>query len=55
MSFPPANGNQSKTKTIPIVENATISTGSGGLKSSIQIKNAGIKPSPGIEKVNSAS
>lgn len=55
MSFPPSTNNQSKSKTIPVVRSATISTGSGGLASSIKMKNAGTKPSPGIEKVNSAS
>lgn len=57
MGFPPAKGN----KPIPPAprqvtgERGAISTGSGGLKASIAVKNAGIRPSPGIEKVNSAS
>jgi hypothetical protein len=54
MAFPPKTAS-STPKTIPVVETPAFSTGSGGLKSSIALKNAGTKPSPGIEKVNSAS
>jgi len=53
-SFPPKSAS-STPKTIPVVETPAFSTGSGGLKKSIAVKNAGIHPSPGIEKTNSAS
>lgn len=55
--FPPAKGNKPHPPNPTQVtgERGPTSTGSGGLKSSIAVKNAGIKPSPGIEKVNSAS
>lgn len=57
LGFPPAKGNKPNPPNPTQVtgERGAISTGSGGLKSSISLKNAGIKPSPGIEKVNSAS
>lgn len=52
--FPPKKGGN--TAPIKVVNNvSTISTGSGGLSVSKALKNANITPSPGIEKVNSAS
>ena len=52
--FPPARGSkQVSEKSVALPENDKgnpVSTGNGGLKSSIKLKNAGIKVSPGLEK-----
>jgi hypothetical protein len=55
--FPPSKGNKPNPPNPSQVtgERGAISTGSGGLTASKAMKNAAIKPSPGIEKVNSAS
>ena len=37
------------------VGSTNVSTGKGGIKNSLRRKNAGIVPSPGVEKTNSAS
>jgi hypothetical protein len=37
------------------VGSTNVSNGSGGIKKSLSKKNAGIVPSPGVEKTNSAS
>lgn len=49
MAFPPLKASKTPTPGAPY-EGASISKGKGGLKNSIKIKNAGIKPSPGVEK-----
>jgi hypothetical protein len=53
-NFPPKTAS-STPKTIPVAETPAFSTGGGGLKVSKAMKNSAIRPSPGIEKVNSAS
>lgn len=57
MGFPPLKGNRPAPPAPrqTVETKAEFSTGGGGLKVSKAIKNAAIKPSPGIEKVNSAS
>jgi hypothetical protein len=52
-SFPPKSGGNSKP--LKVVENATVTSGNGGIKASLAVKKAGTKDSPGKEKVNSAS
>lgn len=56
-TFPPSKGyNHNPPAPRQVTgERGPISTGSGGLVVSKAMKNASIKPSPGIEKVNSAS
>lgn len=61
MSFPPTKGTKQVTtpprQIMGSIEGSTTptSTGGGGLTASKAMKNAAIRPSPGIEKVNSAS
>jgi hypothetical protein len=51
--FPPLHGGNAKP--LKVVDNATITTGKGGIKSSLRVKKAGTRPSPGVEKTNAAS
>lgn len=47
-SFPPKSGGNSKS--LKVAENATITTGNGGIPASLKIKNAGTVNAPGLEK-----
>lgn len=47
-TFPPKSGGNSKP--LKVVEGATVTTGNGGLKASLKLKNASIKNSPVAEK-----
>lgn len=47
-SFPPKSGGNSQP--LKVVESATVTTGNGGLKKSLQIKKAGTKDTPGVDK-----
>jgi hypothetical protein len=53
-TFPPKNA----SKTVPnvkVTETPAVSTGKGGLPASLKIKAAGLKPTPGVEKINNLS
>lgn len=52
MAFPPAKNNRSTPQLPPQVsgERGPVSTGKGGLKTSIAMKNKNIVPTRGVEK-----
>jgi len=47
-TFPPKKGGN--TAPLKVVDNATVTTGNGGIKASLKVKAAGTVNSPGLDK-----
>jgi len=53
MAFPPLNAK--KNSPLPVTETPAVSSGNGGIKTSLKVKAAGAKNAPGLEKNVNAS
>lgn len=49
-TFPPKKANQAPVQPSHVVEKGAVSTGNGGIPKSLQVKAAGNKNAPGLEK-----